>query len=322
MAHGLQSDRQRHLQLRPRLGVLLRRRPARSGSTTSATCNSTNNGANAQGAAAHRPGISFVEGKLLLSVGRTSTSVADAVDSHVGQQHHPSRPSPGPNDLQLTPLQAAGPDGVGPGRFADATNLETDYVSAPQATYSNDHHPTMRVLIGGARISPPRTPVYFSGHAVPEGGRPLPGVPDRDAPPGRGPLRRFQWAASSPPPNHLRARRRGATGSRAKHVHHRRLRGQRRHRHGDRGRRPPCAPVTVTSSAVGRAPRQENDGQHALTARPGGEQRGGVRIAAGDHRLRGRHGTGPPSAVNDTDPGFQYSGFSYSNNRGYGDLPG
>ena len=120
-----------------------------------------NNGANAQGGCAPT-GHFLVEGNYFSA--SAQYICANAVDSHVGSNTAIAA-SPGPNDLRLAPLQAAGPDTSGRA-FADATNLESDYVSAPQATYSNGTT-TMRVQIGGAGFAP-GTPVFFSGHASPK----------------------------------------------------------------------------------------------------------------------------------------------------------
>ena len=64
------------------------------------------------------------------------SNIQKGTTAHVGSNTTISA-TPGPNDLQLTPLRSAGPDASTGLAFADATNLETDYISPPQATYSN-----------------------------------------------------------------------------------------------------------------------------------------------------------------------------------------
>jgi hypothetical protein len=264
-----------------------------------------NNGANAQGGCAPT-GHFLVEGNYF-SASAGQYICANAVDSRVGSNTTIAA-SPGPNDLQLTPLQAAGPDASGQA-FADATNLETDYVSAPQATYSNGTT-TMRVLIGGAGFAP-RTPVYFSGHASPKVDVLSPGFLIATLPPGADASQISVGGLVAAPT--ISAPASGATGVASTFT----IKGS--GVSGDtvtvtEGGTPVCA-VTVTSSAWS-CTATEDDGQHALTA----VQSSTRGVDSPPATTVFVVGTAPAAVrVNDTDPGFQYSGFSYSSNRGDGD---
>ena len=264
-----------------------------------------NNGANAQGGCAPT-GHFLVEGNYF-SAPDGQYICADAVDSHVGS--NTSIPaSPGPNDIQLTALQNAGPDASGRA-LADATDLESDYVSTPQATFSNGTT-TMRVLIGGAGFGP-GTPVYFSGHAAPKVQVLSPGFLIASLPPGADTKQVSVGGLVVAP--QISAPASGATGVASAFTVH----GT--GATGDtvtvtEGGTTLCR-VTVTGSAWS-CTATEADGQHTLVAVQS-NARGVESPPATTVFVVGK----APAAVrlNDNDPAVQYSGFSYQNNRGLGD---
>ncbi|HEX4832993.1 MAG TPA: hypothetical protein VH478_18075 [Trebonia sp.] len=264
-----------------------------------------NNGANAQGGCAPT-GHFLVEGNYF-SASAGQYICASATDSHVGSNTTIAA-SPGPNDLQLAPLQAAGPDGAGQA-FATATSLETDYVSAPQATYSGGAT-SMRVLIGGAGFAP-GIPVYFSGHASPRVDVLSPGFLIATLPAGASASQVSVGGLVAAPA--ITAPASGATGVASTVA----IKGT--GITGDtitvtEGGSPVCT-VTVAGSAWS-CTATEAGGQHALTAVQA-SPRGVDSPPATTVFVVGT----PPAAVrlNDTDAGLQYSGFSYSSNRGDGD---
>jgi len=266
----------------------------------------SNNGANAQGGCAPT-GHFLVEGNYF-SAPDGQYICANAVDSQVGSNTAISA-TPGPNDLQLTPLRSVGPD-ASPGlRFADATNLETDYISPPQAAYSNGTT-SMRVLIGGAGFAP-GTPVYFSGHASPKVRVLSPGFLIATLPPGADASQVSVGGLVAAPA--ISAPASGTTGVASTFT----VNGS-----GVTGDTvtvtedgtPVCAAAVANSAWSCTA--TEADGQHTLTAVQS-NSRGVESQPATSVFVVGQ----PPAAVrlNDTDPDFQYSGFSYQNDRGFGD---
>ena len=264
-----------------------------------------NNGANAQGGCAPT-GHFLVEGNYF-SAPDGQYICANAVDSHVGSNTAIAA-SPGPNDIQLTPLQSAGPNAPGL-TFANATNLEADYISTPQAMFSNGVT-SMRVLIGGAGFAPD-TPVYFSGHASPKVEVLSPGFLIATLPPGADASRVSVGGLVAAPTISTPAS--GATGVASTFT----VAGS--GITGDtvtvtEGGTPLCL-VTVTNSSWSCTATEDN-GEHTLVAIQA-NSRGVVSPAATTVFVVGK----PPAAarLNDTDPDFQYSGFSYQNNRGLGD---
>jgi hypothetical protein len=264
-----------------------------------------NNGANAQGGCAPT-GHFLVEGNYF-SAPDGQYICANAVDSNVGSNTTIAA-SPGPNDIQLAPLKSAGPDASGL-TFADATNLETDYVSTPQATFSNGTT-SMRVLIGGAGFAP-GTPVYFSGYASPKVEVLSPGFLIATLPPGADASQVSVGGLVAAPTISTPAA--GATGVTSTFT----IAGS-----GITGDTvtvtesgTPVCLVTVTNSSWS-CTATEDDGQHTLVAIQA-NSRGVDSPPASTVFVVGQ----PPAAVrlNDTDPGFQYSGFSYQDNRGLGD---
>ena len=264
-----------------------------------------NSGANAQGGCAPT-GHFLVEGNYF-SASAGQYICADAVDSHVGSNTSISA-SPGPNDLQLTALQSAGPDASARG-FADSTDLEADYISTPQATYSNGTT-TMRVLIGGAGFTP-GTPVYFSGHASPKVQVLSPGFLIASLPQGVDASQVSVGGLVAAPG--ISAPDSGATGVAGTFA----IEGS--GVTGDtvtvtEGGTTLCR-VTVADSAWS-CTVTETDGQHTLVAVQS-NSRGVASPPATTVFVVGK----APDAVrlNDTDPAIQYSGFSYGSNRGLGD---
>jgi hypothetical protein len=266
----------------------------------------SNNGANAQGGCAPT-GHFLVEGNYF-SAPDGQYICANAVDSQVGSNTAISA-TPGPNDLQLTPLRSAGPD-ASPGlRFADATNLETDYISPPQAAYSNGTT-SMRVLIGGAGFAP-GTPVYFSGHASPKVRVLSPGFLIATLPPGADTSQVSVGGLVAAPA--ISAPASGTTGvASTVTVNGSGVTGDTVTVTEDGT--PVCAAAVANSAWSCTA--TEADGQHTLTAVQS-NSRGVESQPATSVFVVGQ----PPAAVrlNDTDPDFQYSGFSYQNDRGFGD---
>ena len=264
-----------------------------------------NNGANAQGGCAPT-GHFLVEGNYF-SAGAGQYICADAVDSHVGSNTSIAA-SPGPNDLQLTPLQSAGPDPSARG-FANATAVETDYISAPQATYA-DGTTTMRVLIGGAGFASD-TPVYFSGHASPKVQVLSPGFLIATLPQGVDASQVSVGGLVAAP--RILAPAPGTTGVANTFT----VNGS--GVTGDtvilkEGGTTLCR-VTVANSAWS-CTATSADGQHTFTAVQA-NARGVTSAPATTVFVVGK----APASVrlNDTDPSIQYAGFSYSSSRGYGD---
>jgi hypothetical protein len=265
-----------------------------------------NSGANAQGGCA-ATGHFLVEGNYF-SASAGQYICADAVDSHVGS--NTSIPaSPGPNDIQLAALRNAGVDASERG-FADATDVEADYVSPPQATYSKGTT-TMRVLIGGAGFVQ-GTPVYFSGHAAPKVQVLSPGFLIASLPPGADTSQVSVGGLVAAPK--ISAPASGATGVAGTFTVH----GS--GATGDTvtvtdGGTPLCR-VTVTGSAWS-CTATEADGQHTLVAVQS-DSRGVSSPPATTVFVVGK----APATIrlNDTDPAFQYSGFTYQNGRGLGDF--
>ena len=264
------------------------------------------NGANAQGGCAPT-GHFLVEGNYF-SAPDGQYICANTVDSHVGSNTTISA-TPGPNDLQLTPLRSAGPDASTGLAFADATNLETDYISPPQAVYSNGTT-SMRVLIGGAGFAP-GTPVYFSGHASPKVDVLSPGFLIATLPPGADTLKVSVGGLVAAPV--ISAPAPGTTGVAGTFtINGSGITGDTVTVTGDGT---PVCVATVTNSAWS-CTSTEPDGQHTLTVVQS-NPRGVESLAATTVFVVGQ----PPAAVrlNDTDPDFQYSGFSYQDDRGLGD---
>ncbi|MFC1414730.1 hypothetical protein ACEZCY_36770 [Streptacidiphilus sp. N1-12] len=264
-----------------------------------------NSGANAQGGCAPT-GHFLVEGNYF-SAPAGQYICANAVDSHVGS--NTSIPAaPGPNDIQLTALQSAGPDPSGRG-FAETTDLEADYVSTPQATFA-DGATTMRVLIAGAGFGP-GTPVYFSGHAAPKVQVLSPGFLIASLPPGADTSQVSVGGLVAAP--RISAPASGATGVAGTFTVH----GS--GVTGDTvtvtdGGTTLCR-VTVAGSAWS-CTATEADGQHTLVAVQSNPRGVDSPPAATVFVV----GTAPASVrLNDTDPDIQYVGFSYQNNRGLGD---
>jgi hypothetical protein len=266
----------------------------------------SNNGANAQGGCAPT-GHFLVEGNYF-SAPDGQYICANAVDSQVGSNTTISA-TPGPNDLQLTPLRSAGPD-ASPGlRFADATNLETDYISPPQAAYSNGTT-SMRVLIGGAGFAP-GTPVYFSGHASPKVRVLSPGFLIATLPPGADTSQVSVGGLVAAPA--ISAPASGTTGvASTVTVNGSGVTGDSVTVTEDGT--PVC--VAAVANSAWSCTATQADGQHTLTAVQS-NSRGVESQSATSVFVVGQ----PPAAVrlNDTDPDFQYSGFSYQNDRGFGD---
>jgi hypothetical protein len=264
-----------------------------------------NNGANAQGGCAPT-GHFLVEGNYFSAPDGQYICV-NAVDSHVGSNTSIAA-SPGPNDLQLAPLQSAGPDRSARG-FADATDVETDYISAPQATYANGAT-TMRVLIGGAGFGP-GTPVYFSGHAAPKVQVLSPGFLIATLPQGADTSQVSVGGLVAAPQISIPAS--GATGVAGTSA----VQGS--GVTGDtvtvtEGGTTLCQ-VTVEDSAWS-CTATEADGQHTLVA----VQSNARGVTSPSATVVFVVGTAPAAVrLNDTDPAIQYSGFSYQSNRGLGD---
>ena len=263
------------------------------------------NGANAQGGCAPT-GHFLVEGNYF-SASAGQYICADAVDSRVGSNTSIAA-SPGPNDLQLTPLRSAGPEPSARG-FADAAELQTDYVSTPQATYSNGAT-TMQVLIGGAGFAPD-TPVYFSGHAAPKVQVLSPGFLIATLPQGADASQVSVGGLVAAP--RISTPASGATGVASTFA----VNGS--GITGDtvtvtEGGTTLCR-VVVTASAWS-CTVTEADGQHMLEA----VQSNPRGVASPPAATVFVVGTAPAAVrLNDTDPAIQYSGFSYSGNRGFGD---
>ncbi|WP_157874588.1 hypothetical protein [Streptomyces sp. AcH 505] len=264
-----------------------------------------NNGANAQGGCA-ATGHFLVEGNYF-SAPAGQYICADAVDSHVGSNTTIPN-SPGPNDIQLTALRNAGADTSGRG-FADTTDIEADYVSPPQATFSNGTT-TMRVLIGGAGFVP-GTPVYFSGHAAPKVQVLSPGFLIASLPPGADTSQVSVGGLVAAPK--ISAPATGATGVTNTFT----VRGS--GVTGDTvtvtdGGTPLCR-VTVTGSAWS-CTATEPDGQHTLVA----VQSNSRGVASPPVTTVFVVGKAPATVrLNDSDPTVQYSGFSYQSGRGLDD---
>jgi hypothetical protein len=264
-----------------------------------------NSGANAQGGCA-ATGHFLVEGNYL-SAPAGQYICADAVDSHVGS-NTTIPASPGPNDIQLTALANAGPDPSERG-FAAATDLEADYVSAPQAAFA-DGATTKRVLIGGAGFEP-GTPVYFSGHAAPKVQVLSPGFLIATLPAGAD-TAQVSVGGLVPAPR-ISAPASGATGVATTFT----VQGS--GTTGDTvtvtdGGTTVCR-VTVEGSAWS-CTATEADGQHTLQAVQS-NARGVDSPPATTVFVVGK----APAAVrlNDTDPGVRYAGFSYQSGRGLDD---
>jgi hypothetical protein len=168
----------------------------------------------------------------------------------------------------------------------------------------------MRVLIGGAGFAP-GTPVYFSGHASPKVEVLSPGFLIATLPPGADTSRVSVGGLVAAPV--ISAPAPGTTAVAATFtINGSGITGDTVTVTGDGT---PVCVATVTNSAWS-CTSTEPGGQHTFTVVQS-NPRGVESLAAATVFVVGQ----PPAAVrlNDTDPDFQYSGFSYQDDRGLGD---